>query len=469
MSRGGNLAKNTLVLSFGSAAPKLVGIITIPIVTGCLSKADYGTYDLVVSLVTLLLPLATLQMQAAAFRFLITARGDCEKQISIITNIIIFSAVVSLFVLTALYVLMGSLSPVTRLLICGYYFFDIMVATLRQVARGLSKNGLYSASVVANAAVEGLGIIGFVLLLNCGLHGALAASMVGQIVSFAILGLCLHLHKFLRIKSLSMGEVKRMLGYSWPLIPNSLSSWVISMSDKLVLTIMMGIEASAVYAVAQKIPNILSVVQSAFNLAWQESASLSSKDDDRDAYYSRAFDQVFRIAAGGTALLIAASPVLFAILIQGDYRESYIHMNILFLGSFAACMSSFLGGIYIAHMKTKEIGATTAVVAIVNLILKIVLIPSFGLFAASGSYAFCYAVLAIFRAKDMQRFQKIRFDLKKIILFCLVVLALVAVGTTQIFVVSVLNAVLGILFVLVINKNLVRFVVRRLIGKKGTE
>ena len=80
MSREGKLAKNTMIIAIGTFLPKLASFITLPILTGCLTKTEYGTYDLINVLVSLLLPAATLQIQAAAFRFLIDSRGK-DKEI----------------------------------------------------------------------------------------------------------------------------------------------------------------------------------------------------------------------------------------------------------------------------------------------------------------------------------------------------------------------------------------------------
>ena len=335
MSRQGALIKNTAILSFGTVVPRFVNLVTLPILTGCLSRADYGTYDLVVSMVTLLLPVATLQLQAAAFRFLIEARGDDGRQRAIVTNILVMTTGLSVVVLVALFFLLPEVDALGRLLICGYYLLDILVATFRQIARGLSKNAVYSASVILNSVSECAAVVGFVLLLGFGLSGALAASLLGQATSLVLLAVGIRVFSFLDLRSLSKGLFKELVAYSWPLIPNSLSSWAISMSDRLVLTLMLGIESSALYAAAMRIPNMLGIFQSAFSLAWQENASLSNSDADRDEYYSKTFDMVFNLLAGGLALLIAASPLLFSILIQGDYEESYVHMNILFLGALA--------------------------------------------------------------------------------------------------------------------------------------
>ena len=86
MKREQEFVKSSLVLSIGTILPKFASLITLPIVTGYLTKVEYGIYDLITILVSLVLPIATLQMQSAAFRFLIANRNKRVQQKKIITN-----------------------------------------------------------------------------------------------------------------------------------------------------------------------------------------------------------------------------------------------------------------------------------------------------------------------------------------------------------------------------------------------
>ena len=76
MSREKELVKNTAILSIGRFLPKLFSSFTLPVLTLYLSKKEYGTYDLIGTIVMLAIPVATLQIQSAAFRFLLDCRND---------------------------------------------------------------------------------------------------------------------------------------------------------------------------------------------------------------------------------------------------------------------------------------------------------------------------------------------------------------------------------------------------------
>ena len=49
MSREKALVKNSAIISVGTFLPKLVSLITLPIVTAGLNKTEYGTYDLIIT------------------------------------------------------------------------------------------------------------------------------------------------------------------------------------------------------------------------------------------------------------------------------------------------------------------------------------------------------------------------------------------------------------------------------------
>lgn len=58
-----------------------------------------------------------------------------------------------------------------------------------------------------------------------------------------------------------------MFSYSWQMVPNNLSSWILKLSDRLVITAILGLEANAVYVAANKISNLLSIEQTVLIMA----------------------------------------------------------------------------------------------------------------------------------------------------------------------------------------------------------
>lgn len=466
MKREQQFIKNSVILSIGTIVPKMTAIVTLPIITGCLTKAEYGTYDLITILVSLVLPIATLEMQAAAFRYLVNLRGNLIEQKKCITNITAFTVPVCIVVLTILYFCLFNVSPSTRLLILIYFFVDIILATVRQMARGLALNMVYSFSALLNSVIEMLLMAILLMGLDKGLNGALIALILSQSCSLIFITAKSKVLSYIDWSLVSWAQIKEMLAYSWPMIPNSLSSWVMRVSDRLVLSAFMGVEANAVYAVANKLPNLFNIVQSTFTMAWQENATLSVNDADSGEYYGKMFDKIFNVLVGGMALLISFTPIIFRILIRGDYDEAYNHMPILYLAVMFSTISSYVGGIYIAHMKSKEIGITTTMAAITNLLINLLTVKIIGIYAASLSTLISYFWLALYRMYDVQKIQKIKFNYKRIALLLILLAVISFAFFMRILAVDIINMAASIVLAFLLNKETIFLIAKMKLQKK---
>lgn len=456
MSREGKLAKNTFILAIGTFLPRLASFITLPILTGCLTQEDYGTYDLITVLVSLLLPAATLQIQTAAFRYLIDVRENKQEAKKIITNIFVFIIPTSIIALFVLFFCLFSFPFGERILICCYFMVDILVGASRQAIRGLSNNLDYSISAIISAFGKMLFAVICVWALGMELVGATVALCVSDFFALVYLMVKAKLYKYIDVHCISGTIIKELLKYSWPMVPNSMSMWVMRVSDRFVVTLFMGVAANAVYSVANKIPQLLTIAQTTFTMAWQENASIYSKDDDAPAYYSSMFKTMYDLMAGFMGLLIAATPILFRLLIRGDYAEAYYQIPILFIGMFFYSMSAYLGGIYVAYKATRSVGITTMVAAACNFIVDIATIKYLGLYAASGSTLVSYLFLFAFRMIDVRKLVKLTYNMKHIIAVFLLMIVESMLCFIQQPVLNVVNLILGIAVFFILNKGLVK-------------
>lgn len=465
MSREGKLVKNTIILAIGTFLPKFASFITLPILTGYLTQEAYGTYDLIIVLASLFLPAVTLQIQTAAFRFLIDVRKDDNKTKSIISNILMFLVPVSLAGIIILFFCLYKIDITIRLLVCLYYLFDIMVSTFRQIARGMSKNLNYSLSAIISSVSQLIFVALFVLVLKYSLFGAVLALTASEFISAFYLFLSAKIYKYIDFKLISASEIKSMINYSWPMVPNSMSMWVMRASDRLVLTAFMGLSANAIYAVANKIPQLLTIAQTTFTMAWQENASIVSKDEDAPKYYSTMYRTLFDLMSGAMIMIIACTPILFKILIRGDYSEAYIQIPILLLGMFFYAVSAFLGGIYVAYMKTKSVGITTMAAAALNIIIDLATVNFIGLYAASLSTLISYIFLFFYRLIDVKKIIALDYDKKHMAFVFVLMIIISALCMMRNNILNIFNFVFAIIIFVVLNKEFLKTILKSLKAK----
>ena len=301
MSRERELIKNTGILSLGALIPKLIAIIVTPILTLRLTKAEYGTYDLIITVVSLLLPAITLEITSAAFRFLIDKKLDICEVKKIISTMYSFVGIISLVVCSFFLLFVGDRFTDNKFLIFLYFIFDILLITTEQIMRGLGKNFLYSLSYMVRSFTNLILILIFLGIIgnsNFGLVGLLFSMTISTGLALIVVFLVGKVYLYISIKSISFDTLKVMLRYSWPMVPNNLSGWVLRLSDRIVITSVLGIEMNAIYAAANKLPTIFQLFQSTFNLAWQENASLAVKDSDKEKYYSQMLNTVADMLIG---------------------------------------------------------------------------------------------------------------------------------------------------------------------------
>lgn len=465
MKREKQLAKDTIIIGIGTFLPKLFSIVTLPIITGYLTKAEYGTYDLILTLISLVLPIATLQIQSAAFRFLVQCRDDDMECKTILSTIFLFTVSMSILPIIVIYFVIGNYSISTKIIICLYFAGDILLHTSQQAVRGLGRTFYYSLSTIIVSLSNMLLLIVFVRFFKAGFNGILGAIVLANYVAALFLFIKSGLYKYISLSAFDRSTLKSMLAYSWPMIPNNLSSWVMTLSDRLLLIFFFGVEANAVYAVAKKLPNLLASLQSTFSLAWQENASISANDSDIDEYYSGMFDSVFNIVIGATAGLIGFAPILFSVLIRGSYLEAYSQLPILFLGMTFSILASYLAGIYIAERRTKEIGITTSLAAIMNLIIDVVAMPRFGLWAASTSTLLSYMFLFFYRAWDLKNYRNIKYKRAKNIISMTIIIAMCILSSFNIKSINIIIFIWAIFFSLLLNRNLIEAFIQLL--KRG--
>ena len=468
MSREAKLVKNTLVLSIGTFLPKFAAFITVPVLTACLSKEQYGIYDLITILVSLILPVATLQIHTAGFRFLIDHKNDRNLAKLYFSNILAFVIPVATVSLGILYVFLPVADVRIKLWVLVYLFFDTIVTEVGQITRGLSQNLDYSISSIVYAAAKMLLTVLLVEFLRYELLGAVIALAVSPIMSLLFLAIKIRIFELVDFSMISRSVLKEMLSYSWPMVPNNLSGWVMRVSDRFVVSYYMGLSSNAVYAVANKIPHLLLLAQNSFAMAWQENASIASKDSDAGKYYSKMFMIMTNFYSGCLGLIIACTPILFRLLIRGDYKEAYPQMPVLFLAMFFSCMASFQGGIYIACKATKSVGITTVFAALCNLVVDLALIRRAGLYAASGSTLVSYIVLFIYRMVDVRKYVKIKYDYPHLVLALAVIVTECVVCHINRPVFNILNLCLGITAFFFLNRQIGKsffFTLKSRIGK----
>lgn len=416
MSREKNLAKNTIIITIGKICTQLITFFLLPLYTGILSTEEYGTVDLLNTLVSLLLPIVTFQVEQAVFRELIEVRGKKDKESKIIS-----SAVITVMFQCIVYLIIFAL--ISPFINNHYKFFlatnvvaNIFLSLLLQIARGFGDNKKYAFASFISALSTIVFNVLFLVVIKLGANGMLLGTMLGQIVATIYLFISLKLYKYLKVKDYKKEVIKSLWKYSLPLIPNAISWWVFNASDRVIASAFLGVDQNGILAASLKFSAVYITFYNIFNMSWTESISIAIKDDDVSDYFNKMFNIVLRLFTAMAVGMIACMPFVFPIMINEKFSAGYGLIPISIVGSLFNVVVGLISVIYVAEKNTKAIASTSIVSAVINIIVHLVLIKFIGLYAAVISTFVAFFVMSIYRLMDAgERYFKIKMDMKFII------------------------------------------------------
>lgn len=457
MSKGKDLAKNTAIVSIGKICTQLITFFLLPVYTAVLSNEEYGVVDLLNTLTSLLLPIVTLQIEQGIFRYLIDCRENNEKQIKLITTIIRFMIIQSIACIVIFLCVSPFIHNEYKYFLMANLLMGIFSSLLLQICRGLGDNATYAiGSFITGAFTVVLNVI-FIVAFRWGAYGMLGATAISNFICAVYIFLKRKIYKYIKTKQFDKKILKEIIKYSVPLIPNMISWWIVSASDRTIISAVIGIAQNGIYSAANKFSGVFTTLYSVFNLTWTESASININSEDRDEFFSKILDFVIRFFGCLCLGTIAVMPFVFNILINEKFAEAYYQIPILILGSVFNILVSFVGSIYVAKKLTKEIAKTSVISAVINIFVNIVLIKSIGLYAASISTVIAYALMFIYRWIDVKKY--VKFNVNKILMFALTIMYSITIFTYYLknTMISLVVLVIVVVFAIIANLNSVSY------------
>lgn len=265
------LTQNTLIYGVGTIGSRFIAFLLLPFLTFFLLPEEIGYYDLTQTTLFLLIPVVTLQLREAAFRFLLHAdAGEKERY---------RHTLATLFVLLLIpLLLVGSVIPFfVKIDLYGYVFASLLVYCLYEVY----SQAVRALHTPARFSVLGMICSGGTFLFSCGL-------LYLTSLRLEVLFLSNILARFLAIavnewsgepvlRNLRFGLsdfslVTPILRYSIPLLGSALSFTFIFSIGKYLINRNLGLEVNGYYAVAEKFAMIVQIAGISFFQAWQDAS-----------------------------------------------------------------------------------------------------------------------------------------------------------------------------------------------------
>ena len=408
------LIKNIGFLTISQFGTKILSFLLVPLYTNVLTTAEYGTYDLYASTVTLLVPILTLNMADSLLRFPLDKSRNRKEIFMIGMKYFLLSAII-VFVLTGINGVCNIASVLKQYALLFILLFVVtsINGMIVNFARGIERIKEAAISgVVSTFVIIILNVI-FLIPLKLGIIGYFFANILGVAVQSIYLFISSKLWQYVRIHHLNKGLEREMAEYSKPLMINGISWWVSSSSDRYIVTFFRGIAENGIYAVGYKIPSILSVFQTIFGQAWTISAVLDFDAEDKKGFFSDMYKAYSACMVIVCSFLIVFTKILARLLYAKEFYEAWKYVPFLLIAVVFGALSGYIGGIFAAVKDTKVFAKTSIIGAFANVIMNCITIMMVGTIGAAVSTAVSYIIVWILRLRCVKRYIRLKLNIKR--------------------------------------------------------
>ncbi|CED91439.1 Exopolysaccharide biosynthesis protein [Actinomyces succiniciruminis] len=399
-SRGrlAELLGNTVIFGLGSLAVKVVSLVLMPLYTSAMTASDYGAAELLNSGIEIVLPLASLGVIEALYRFSI---DETVGKGELFCN--------SVLVLGGGILVAGVLSALAwRIFDYAHavpFFFLFASACIykatSQFARGLGHVRRFVGYGFINALVLVIATYALLVHLHAGVAGYLWSYSIGYVVAGAAAFVCSAEYRFVAPLRFDGALLRRMLIYSLPLVPNLLSWWIVSVSGRYVVVWGSGLAAAGLYTAATKMPSLINIISSVFQQAWQFSTAREIGAADSGSFFGRVLRGYSLVTLSMAGVVIVLNRPISGLLLQSEFQDAWRYVPLLMLAAAFGVMSVFFGTFYQALMKSRMLMISTAIGAAVNLLLGVALVPAMGPWGACVAGVVAYAIVLLVRVRDI--------------------------------------------------------------------
>lgn len=410
MKKMESLSMRTILMIISTIILNAISIITAPIFTRIMTTADYGTYSLYLSWVSIFSIIFGIQ----TYGTLNNAKVDFDNKeyLNYCTNIFLLSFIGNVvgggvFIACYQYVegIIGLPHDVLPSLIvssCGVYMVSF-VSKYLLIEKKAIQNLLISVIV---ALVLSVGSI--FLILHCAVRGYFARALVHS-GTYLVAGLLIIFYFLSRTRvKIHISYWKYCLQLSLPLVIHNLSGVLLEQSDRIMLKSVAGESVVGIYSFCYTLAMPIVILINAMNSAWTPEYYLlmsADKKTEINQHYKRQMFLTTSICCG----YILVVPEALKILATEEYWEGRPIISLVVISYFFRFLYLFPVNYEFYHKKTKYIAASTFVATLINICLNYILIPKYGMYGAAVAtivaYVFLFLIHEFMARKVIKNFE----------------------------------------------------------------
>jgi O-antigen/teichoic acid export membrane protein len=461
------LGKEVIIYGIASSLSKFIGIFLIPIYTAYFSKEEYGSLDLISTIISFAAIFGMLQLESAISRYYFEVE-EKRRKVYISTafwNILLFSSIIVLItflfsdLITFLLFNNYNYSYIIKIASINILLFNIF-GFLTVLIRYQKKPLFYSLVVFIQFMLTGA--ISVILIYF--FHFKIVSFFIGQIVGlfFGSIIMLIYLKDYLKF-AYDINVLKMFFKYSIPQLPAVCGGWLNTYLNRFIMLGYLSISQIGIFTVSLQIASIFRLLENAFRMTWEPFIWEQLKKKDYKIKLYNLSKLITLIILSFAVLLSLFAEELQSILSSKDYIETVGIIKLLFLALSFPIISQVIGiGISIAE-KTKYLSICYFIGVGINILFLFILAPNIGLIGVPISLIISNISIFIFMWYYSEKLHPINYDKYTISLYCIFAI-LFTVGI-YIYPPSFLLKsvfVLVLLIVLYIFKNTIKYKLKKI-------
>lgn len=390
--------KAAVVYTIASVFSRGLAMITVPIFTRIMSTSEIGLVNLYNSWYSLLNVIATLSLTSGGFQAAMKdfegERDQYQSSVLTLTSLMAILLGVIYFFIPNVWNSITGLPSVLMILMLIVFFFapaqDFWL--LRQ--RYEYKYKLAGLLTMGSALLST--ILSIIVVLNLNKVGSNQIA-VGRLYATNIVSILISAILWIRLYTkgktiINLKYWKYSLKLSIPLIGYAFAGQILNVSDRMMISKMVGNNAVGIYSTLYTVSSISLLVWSAINSSFIPYLYQNiDKKDNKIKGLSLALMGSYAIIA---VMLTFLAPEVVKILATKEYYEAIYIMPPIAAGIFLTSVSNMYSNLLVYYKKTNYVMYSSIIAAVVNLILNYICIKQFGYMAAAYTTLIAYIVLA---------------------------------------------------------------------------
>jgi O-antigen/teichoic acid export membrane protein len=431
--------KHSFVYGISNVATKASGIILLPIYTKYFSVEEFGRLGLLLAIITIMIQVVILGQGQSLLRFV------NQKENTEIKKSVLFSLSILILIISIIFVLIGEAAAPYLANIFGNYesyypslrisIYIVAASVLNNIfqnkLRADEKSVFYTTLNLVKLIVMLIVAIYFIVHLKFGIDGVLYGQLISEL--FVLIIILPPMIRQMEFKY-NVAIVSSSLKFGIPLIFSALSMTLLNISDRFLIKFLADESALGLYELGYRVAGILNMFFiMPLSLTLLPVAYKIYKQPGDKEYYQKIMTYVTYVLVWGALFLSVFSRELITLFSSNNsFIPSFevvpvILFSYVFFGmSLIASLGFYLVG------KTSYVAVITIVSALLNIGLNFILIPIYGIMGAAINTLVAFLFLYFISLIVSNKFFKIDFEHKKLII-------LILLGTSLYFLSTLFN------------------------------